>query len=341
MVFQAVRITRAVHAMYAMHATRSLLRPLLLLHQEPREIVAQDVLFLRPAAGADPEIRPHGHHGAPSVVDPIPIARVLVRRTVVVNDRRVLSQVAQIVVGSPAEQRFLFVRQAFEHQDDVEHSGAAEAGEEAARSESVGREVGDAVAHGAPEVGAEDEDVEARSTRHLVVEVACGGLGEANAGVGCAFAVVDGDGPLLLADIESGPRAECGDGVWHVEAEEELCIVAEVGGAPSQVALARAVQGGQVVHVRLEIVARAAQLGQREVGDAADESEVGARSADDPVGEEAALEVVRGEEGGRDGEAAGAESELPAQIGGIVDGGVEAEGAEDAVHVPLERRFSR
>ena len=227
--------------MYALDTTRSLL--LLLLHQKPREIVPQDVLFLRPAAGTDPQIRPHGHHGAPSVVDAIPIARILVRRTVVVNDRRVFSQVAQIVVvGGPTEQqRFLFVRQAFEHQDDVEHGRAAKAGEEAVRSQSVGREAGDAFAHGTSEVGAEDEDVEARGTRHLVVQVARGGLGEADPGVGRAFAVIDGDGPLLLADVESHPRAEFGDGVRHVDAEEELCIVAEVGGAPFQVPLTRAV----------------------------------------------------------------------------------------------------
>ena len=121
----------------------------------------------------------------------------------------------------------------------------------------------------------------------------------------------------------------------HVDAEEELCVVSEVGGAPFQVPLARAVQGGQIVHVGLEIVARAAQFGQREVGDAADESQVGARSADDPVSEEAALEVVGGQEGGRGGEAAGAESEFPAEVGSVVDGGVEAEGAEDAMHVAL------
>ena len=274
------------------------------------------------------------------MVDAIPIARILVRRTVVVNNRRVFSQVAQIVVG-PTEQRFLFVRQAFEHQDDVEYGRAAEAGEEAARSQSVGREAGDAFAHRTPEVGAEDEDVKARGARHLVVQVTRGGLGEADAGVGRTFAVVDGDGPLLLADVESHPRAELGDGVRHVDAEEELCVVAEVGDAPFQVLLARAIQGGQIVHVGLEIVARAAQFGQREVGDAADESQVGARSADDTVGEEAALEVVGGQEGGRGGEAAGAESEFPAEVGGVVDGGVEAEGAEDAMHVALDGPFSR
>ena len=270
------------------------------------------------------------------MVDAIPIARVLVRRAVVVNDSRVLSQVAQIVVAE--QQRILFKGQAFQHQDDVEHGRAAEAGEEAARPQGVGREAGEALAHGTPEVGAEDEDVEARGARHLVVQVARGGVGEADAGVGRAFAVVDGDGPLLLG-AEVGSRqggTEGGDGVRDVEAEEELCIVAEVGGAPFQVPLARAVRGGQVVHVGLEILARAAQLGQREVGDAADESQVGARSADDPVREEAALEVVGGEEGGRGGEAAGAESEFPAEIGGVVDGGVEAEGAEDAMHVALD-----
>ena len=82
-------------------------------------------------------------------------------------------------------------------------------------------------------------------------------------------------------------------------------------------------------------------MGQREVGNAADESQIGARSADDPVGEEAALEVVGGQEGGRGGEAAGAESEFPAEVGGVEDGGVEAEGAEDAMHVALDGPFSR
>ena len=274
------------------------------------------------------------------MVDAIPISRVLVRRAVVENDSRVLSQVAQmiVVVGLTEQQRFLFKGEAFEHQDDVEHGHAAEAGEEAARSQSVGREGCDTVADRTPEVGAEDEDVEARGARHLVVQVARGGVGEADAGIGRAFAVVDGDGPLLLG-AEVGSRqggTEGGDGVGDVEAEEELCVVAEVGGAPFQVPLARAVRGGQVVHVGLEILARAAQLGQREVGDAADESQVGARSADDPVREEAALEVVGGEEGGRSGESAGAESEFPAQVGGVVDGGVEAEGAEDAMHVALD-----
>ena len=43
--------------------------------------------------------------------------------------------------------------------------------------------------------------------------------------------------------------------------------------------------------------------------------------------------------GGGGGEAAGAESEFPAEVGGVVDGGVEAEGAEDAVHVAFGRRF--
>ena len=240
-VFQAVPITRAIdaaHAMYAIHSTRPLLLFLPLLHQEPREIVAQDVPFLRPAAGTDPEIRPHGHDGAPSVVDAIPISRVLIRRTVVVNDSRVFPQVAQIVTE---QQGFHFVRQAFEHEDDVEHGRAAEAGEEAGRSQSVGREAGDALAHGTPEVGGEDEDVEAGGARHLVVQVARGGLGEADAGVGRAFAVVDGDGPLLLADVEAHAGAECGDGVRDVDAEEELCVVAEVGGAPFQVPLPRAV----------------------------------------------------------------------------------------------------
>ena len=247
-VFQAVRITRAVdaaHAMYAIdtiHSTRPLLLLLPLLHQEAREVVPQDVPFLRPAAGADPQIRPDSHDGTPGVVDAVPIARVLVRRAVVVNDRRVFSQVAQIVVDGAAEQqRFLFVRQAFEHEDDVEHGGAAEAGEEAARSQSVGREMGDAFAHGTPEVGGEDQDVEARGARHFVVQVARGGLGEADAGVGRAFAVVDGDGPLLLADVEAHARGEFGDGVRDVDAEEELCVVAEVGGAPFQVPLPRAV----------------------------------------------------------------------------------------------------
>ena len=322
--------------MYAIHTT--CLLPRLLHHQEPSEISAQDVPFLRPAANTDPEVRPHGHDGAPGVVDAIPISRVLVRRAVVENDSRVLSQVAQMIVVTE-QQRVLFKGEAFEHQDDVEHGQAAEAGEEAARPQSVGREAGDALADGTPEVGAEDEDVEARGARHLVVQVSRGGVGEADAGVGRAFAVADGDGPLLLGAEVVGSRqgrTEGGDGVGDVEAEEELCVVAEVSGAPFQVPLARAVRGGQVVHVGLEVVARAAQLGQREVGDAADESQVGARSADDPVREEAALEVVGGEEGGRSGEAAGAESEFPAQVGGIVDGGVEAEGAEDAMHVALD-----
>ena len=191
----------------------------------------------------------------------------------------------------------------------------------------------DTLTHGALEVGAEDEDVEAGGAGQLVVQGAGCSLREAHAGVRCAFAVINGNGSLLLADIESSLWTDLGDCMRYVDAEEEHCVASEIGGTPFQVSLARAVQGGEVVHVGFEIVARTTQFRQRQVGDAADESEIGARSTDDPVGEETALEVVSREEGGMRGESAGAESEFPAEVGGVVDGRVEAEGAEDAMHV--------
>ena len=87
------------------------------------------------------------------------------------------------------------------------------------------------------------EDVEARGAGHLVVQIAGGSLCEANAGVGCAFTVIDGKGSLLLGDIESHHRTELGDIMRHVLAEEELCVLFEIGGVPFQVSIARAVWG--------------------------------------------------------------------------------------------------
>ena len=82
----------------------------------------------------------------------------------------------------------------------------------------------DAFAHGALEVGADYEDVEARGAGYLVVQIVGGSLCEANAGVGCVSAIVDGKGSLLLGDIESHHRTELGDSMRHVLTVFSVCI---------------------------------------------------------------------------------------------------------------------